>query len=81
MGAQAIGGYRTYNVLNTHDDDGISLDTFIDWLIADGQKIERIDDYGEWLDRFEPAMKLLPENQRKNSVLPLLSAYAPWHRR
>lgn len=62
-------------MLNTHD-DGLSLDTFIDWLIADGQKIERIDDYGEWLGRFEAAMKSLPENQRKNSVLPLLSAYA-----
>ena len=37
--------FRTYNVLNTHD-DGISLDTFVDWLIAAGITIERIDDYG-----------------------------------
>ncbi len=75
LGSRATEGYRTYNVLNNHD-DGISLDTFVDWLIAGGQKIERIDDYGEWLARFEAAMKALPENQRKNSVLPLLSAYA-----
>lgn len=75
LGADAAEGYRTYNVLNTHD-DGISLDTFIDWLIADGQRIERIDDYGEWLTRFEAAMKSLPDNERKNSVLPLLGAYA-----
>ncbi|GBE65244.1 putative fatty-acid-CoA ligase FadD [Mycobacterium sp. MFM001] len=75
LGSQATDGYRTYNVLNAHD-DGISLDTFVDWLIADGQQIERIDDYAEWLARFEAAMKALPENQRKNSVLPLLSAYA-----
>jgi fatty acid CoA ligase FadD9 len=68
-------GFRTYNVLNTHD-DGISLDTFVDWLVADGQKIDRIDDYGAWLTKFEAAMKALPENQRKYSVLPLLSAYA-----
>jgi fatty acid CoA ligase FadD9 len=67
--------YRTYNVLNTHD-DGISLDTFVDWLIESGQHIERIDDYGQWFDRFEAAMKSLPEGQRKNSVLPLLDAYA-----
>lgn len=73
--AQITDGYRTYNVLNTHDDDGISLDTFVDWLITAGHKIERIDDYGEWLRRFEAAMKSLPEEQRKNSVLPLLSAY------
>ena len=63
------------NVLNTHD-DGISLDMFVDWLIDSGQHIERIDDYGEWLSRFEAAMKALPENQRKNSLLPLLNAYA-----
>jgi fatty acid CoA ligase FadD9 len=67
--------YRTYNVLNTHD-DGISLDTFVDWLVESGQHIERIDDYGQWLDRFGAAMKSLPESQRKNSVLPLLDAYA-----
>ncbi|MGH3959546.1 carboxylic acid reductase [Mycobacterium sp.] len=73
--AGTTGGYHTYNVLNTHD-DGISLDTFVDWLIANGQRIERIDDYGQWLNRFEAAMKALPENQRKDSVLPLLNAYA-----
>jgi fatty acid CoA ligase FadD9 len=75
LGVRVTEGYHTFNVLNTHD-DGISLDTFVDWLIADGQQIERIDDYGEWLARFEAAMKALPENQRKSSVLPLLSAYA-----
>jgi len=75
LGGRITDGYRTYNVLNTYDDD-ISLDTFVDWLIASGQQIERIDDYGEWLTRFEAAMKALPEDQRKNSVLPLMSAYA-----
>jgi fatty acid CoA ligase FadD9 len=67
--------YHTYNVLNTHD-DGISLDTFVDWLIEAGQSIERVDDYDDWLARFSAAMEALPEQQRKNSVLPLLSAYA-----
>jgi fatty acid CoA ligase FadD9 len=62
-------------VLNTHD-DGISLDTFVDWLITDGHEIERIDDYDTWLRAFEAAVMSLPEDQKKNSVLPLLSAYA-----
>jgi fatty acid CoA ligase FadD9 len=75
LGGHLAEEYRTYNVLNTHD-DGISLDTFVDWLIAAGNKIDRIDDYNAWLTRFEAALKSLPENQRKNSVLPLLSAYA-----
>ncbi len=68
-------GFRTYNVLNTHD-DGISLDTFVDWLVAGGAQIERIDDYDRWLSRFEAAMRSLPDDQRKNSLLPLLSAFA-----
>lgn len=75
LGAASTSGYHTYNVLNTHD-DGISLDEFVDWLIAQGLDIERIDDYDEWRERFEQAMKTLPEDQRKNSALPLMSAYA-----
>jgi fatty acid CoA ligase FadD9 len=75
LGASARRGYHTYNVLNTHD-DGISLDTFVDWLIADGHQIERIDDYQQWLARFTEAMQALPDNQRKNSLLPLMNAYA-----
>ncbi|ORA19636.1 hypothetical protein BST14_04310 [Mycobacterium arosiense ATCC BAA-1401 = DSM 45069] len=75
LGARARQGYHTYNVLNTHD-DGISLDTFVDWLIAGGHRIERVDDYQQWLARFTEAMRALPDNQRKNSLLPLMSAYA-----
>jgi fatty acid CoA ligase FadD9 len=75
LGAAVRDGYRTYNVLNTND-DGVSLDTFVDWLIAAGHQIDRIDDYGEWLPRFEAAMKALPDAQRKASLLPLMSAYA-----
>jgi fatty acid CoA ligase FadD9 len=43
----------------------VSLDTFVDWLIAGGHRIERIDDYDEWLSRFTEAMQSLPDNQRK----------------
>ncbi|OBB93993.1 carboxylic acid reductase [Mycobacterium sp. 852002-40037_SCH5390672] len=75
LGARALRGYHTYNVLNTHD-DGVSLDTFVDWLVAGGHPIERIDDYQQWLARFTEAMKALPENQRKSSLLPLMNAYA-----
>jgi fatty acid CoA ligase FadD9 len=75
LGGGISDGYRTYNVLNTHD-DGVSLDMFVDWLIAGGHRIERVDDYDEWLTRFTAAMKSLPDNQRKNSMLPLMSAYA-----
>ncbi|WP_336082642.1 carboxylic acid reductase [Nocardia sp. SSK8] len=74
LGAAATSGYRTYDVLNPHDDD-ISLDTFVDWLIAAGHPIARIPDYDAWLTRFETALRALPESQRKHTVLPLLHAY------
>ncbi|RMI29498.1 carboxylic acid reductase [Nocardia stercoris] len=67
-------GFRTYDVLNPHDDD-ISLDTFVDWLIEAGEPIERIDGFDNWSDRFETALRALPDKQRQQSVLPLLHAF------
>ncbi|MFE4858435.1 carboxylic acid reductase [Streptomyces sp. NPDC056670] len=75
LGDSTRTGYRTFNVVNPHD-DGISLDTFIDWLAAAGHPLTRIDDYDEWLQRFETAMLRLPDRQKRHSVLPLLHAFA-----
>jgi fatty acid CoA ligase FadD9 len=74
LGAQTRDGYRSFDVMNPYD-DGVSLDTFVDWLIAAGHKILRIEDYEDWLARFETALTALPEKQRQHSVLPLLHAY------
>jgi fatty acid CoA ligase FadD9 len=74
LGAQATEGYETYHVMNPYD-DGIGLDEYIDWLIDAGYSIERIDDYGEWLRRFETSLRALPERQRQYSLLPLLHNY------
>jgi fatty acid CoA ligase FadD9 len=67
-------GFRSFDVMNPHD-DGISLDVFVDWIIDAGHDIMRIDDHAEWLARFETSLRALPENQRQHSVLPLLDAY------
>ncbi|MCS7476989.1 thioester reductase domain-containing protein [Umezawaea endophytica] len=67
-------GYRTFNLVNPHD-DGISLDTFVDWLVEDGHAIERIEDHGDWLVRVEAALRTLPESQRQYSILPLLHGF------
>src|SRR5262249_48374842 len=74
IGAQHGNSFDTYNTTNPHD-DGISLDTFVDWIIAAGYPIERIDDYADWLIRFEMAMRALPERQRAQSVLAVLDVY------
>ncbi|MFD4669585.1 carboxylic acid reductase [Lentzea sp. NPDC058450] len=68
-------GYRTFSLTNPHD-DGISLDTFVRWLIEDGHAIELIDDYDDWLVRVEAALRGLPESQRQYTILPLLHGFA-----
>ncbi len=74
LGAGTHRGFRSYDVMNPHD-DGVSLDVFVDWLIESGHRIDRVDDYGQWLIRFETALRALPVEQRQHSVLPLISAY------
>ena len=63
--------YQTYHVMNPHD-DGIGLDQYVDWLIEAGYPIQRIDDFGEWLQRFEAGLRALPDRQRRQSVLQML---------
>ncbi len=65
-------GFRTYHVMNPHD-DGIGLDEYVDWLIEAGYQIQRIDDFTGWLKRFEAGLRALPERQRQHSVLQLLA--------
>lgn len=71
LGEQVQRGYETYHVVNPHD-DGVSMDEFVDWIAAAGHRMQRVDDYADWLGRFETALRLLPEKQRQQSFLPLL---------
>ncbi len=74
LGASVTDGFETYHVMNPYD-DGIGLDEFVDWLIEAGYPIQRIADYQTWLQRFETAMRAMPERQRQYSLLPLLHNY------
>ncbi|MGE2814812.1 carboxylic acid reductase [Mycobacterium heidelbergense] len=74
LGAQSSDRFATYHVMNPYD-DGIGFDEFVDWLIDAGCAIQRIGDYAEWLQRFETALRALPEKQRNASLLPLLHNY------
>jgi fatty acid CoA ligase FadD9 len=77
LGAQNLdstASFQTYHVMNPYD-DGIGMDEFVDWLIEDGNAIQRIAEYGDWLPRFEIALRGLPEKQRNASLLPLLHNY------
>lgn len=74
IGPRHGSSFATYNTTIPHD-DGISSDTFVDWIIDAAHPIEKIDDYGTWLTRFETAMRALPERQRAQSVLAVLDVY------
>jgi fatty acid CoA ligase FadD9 len=71
LGETAVQGFHTYHVVNPHD-DGISMDDFVEWISNSGHRVQRVEDYGDWLARFETALKALPEKQRHQSFLPLL---------
>ena len=71
LGAQVVDGFETYHVMNPHD-DGIGFDEYVDWLIEAGYPIQRIDDFEQWLQRFETALRTLPDRQRQHSVLEVL---------
>jgi thioester reductase-like protein len=71
VGRDCHAGFQTYHVMNPHDDN-IGLDEFVDWLIEAGYPIKRIDDFGEWLQRFEIALRALPDRQRQRSVLDVM---------
>lgn len=66
-------GMQTYHVVNPHD-DGISLDTVVDWIEVAGYRIERVEGYDEWLRRFETALQALPDEQRQRSSLSVLDS-------
>ena len=74
IGLNNKSGFHAYNLANPHD-DGVSLDSFVDWMIEAGCNIERIDSYSKWLAHFETAMHALPEKKRHQSILTIMGPY------
>jgi fatty acid CoA ligase FadD9 len=60
IGERSDAGLHTYNMINLHDDDGISLDTIVDWIETAGYPVRRIEEHGEWLERFRVPLKEEP---------------------
>jgi fatty acid CoA ligase FadD9 len=74
LGSDPTADYRTYHVVNPHD-DGIGLDDYVDWMIEAGCRIQRISDHDQWYERFESALRNLPDRQRQASLLPIVATY------
>jgi fatty acid CoA ligase FadD9 len=62
-------GYATYHVVDGHVDDGISLDTFVDWIQRAGYPMKRIDDHATWLRTFRERLEGLDPAQQQHSAL------------
>jgi len=65
--ARGGAGYRVYHVNNTHWDDGISLDTLMQRLLAAGRPIVRIDDHAVWFEAFARRLHELAPAERARS--------------
>jgi fatty acid CoA ligase FadD9 len=69
-------GLLTYQVSNANWDDGVSLDTLMDWVQSAGYALTRVDDYAAWFSAFGDALRALPAAQRQRSALPILNLWA-----
>lgn len=68
--------YRTYNIENYHRNDGISLDSFVDWIEEAGYPVSRNTDYQAWFRAFKQAHGQLAENQQQHSILEIIDAFS-----
>jgi fatty acid CoA ligase FadD9 len=69
-------GLATFQVSNAHWDDGISLDTLVDWVETAGYPLQRIEDYAAWYQAFSARLQGLPPDARQHSSLPILHQWA-----
>ena len=75
IGVSRSRGFQTYNLVNMHYDDGISLDSMADWIIDAGYELLRVDDHDEWFRRFGERMRTLPDEMRRHSCLAILAQF------
>ncbi len=70
------GEYRNYNIHNYHDDDGRSLDAFVDAIESAGYPLTRIQDHGEWVERFKEKLNALSDEDKQQSALEIMLAFS-----
>jgi fatty acid CoA ligase FadD9 len=66
ISVSAAPGFRTYHVCQPDSNDGVSLDTFVNWTESCGYKIERLD-HGEWHAEFVRRLARLGSDERQRS--------------
>ena len=76
IGLSGRSGFRCFNTTSSHVDDGVSLDTLIDWIESAYQPLTRIADYSAWAGKFRERLETLPPEERQQSSLPILAQIA-----
>jgi fatty acid CoA ligase FadD9 len=76
IGQVSATGFNTFNSINMHYDDGISLDSFVDWIRSAGYRVDRVDDYNDWIRRFAEKLRQLPDADKQHSMINILEPYA-----
>lgn len=79
VGQQSLNGLQTFNTVNFHFDDGISLDDIVDWIESAGYSVQRIPVHVEWVRRFEEKLRQLSDQQKQLSALAILGHYSQPH--
>lgn len=79
VGDTAYSGFHCYNTINVQYDDGISLDSFVDWIVSAGYRVQRIVDHASWYDRFNAKLLNLPEQQRQRSSINIVEHFREPH--
>ena len=69
-------GIHTYNVTNHHLDNGVSLDTVVDWIQSAGYTLHRESDHAAWYNQMVERLNALTEAQRKHSSVDIFHMFA-----
>jgi fatty acid CoA ligase FadD9 len=69
-------GHRTFQVSNPRWDDGVSLDTLMDWVESAGYPLRRMEDHAAWFAAFGARLRQLPPEEGRRTALPILSRWA-----
>lgn len=68
-------GYVVFNAAN-YVQGGVSLDTIVDCIEKEGYKIDRVNSLEEWCVQIERRLKLMPQAQRRRSVVDIIDAFS-----
>jgi fatty acid CoA ligase FadD9 len=67
-------GFRTLHVTNANWNDGVSVDTFLDWIEAAGYPLLRLP-YERWFPLFRERLQALGDGEKRRSPLSIIDRW------